>query len=288
MGVAGGVHQEEIVAAEMGENNANGWGAECKVVAAWGWSAAPWWVDGCPSGVVLGIRSAPRPAATAQPHHSASVPPPNLSAGLTQTLNEFRQTTHQLQRLQSHEVRRLQKVEATKAVGGSAGSHTSPAAQPADAAPGSSGSPQGSPKPLPAAAATPPYRGGRSAAASPAGVAAAAAAAAAAAELSAQAAEATRLAEQLEDVAGGADSGLLAEAAVALRELAKRDAELVVQQQVQLRVPAKRVRLQGGTKWVNAGLRTGGISFCTRLRCTARPCSPSCRKMRACAQRWTI
>ena len=231
MGVAGGVHQEEIVAAEMGENNANGWGAECKVVAAWGWSATPWWVDGCPSGVVLGIRSAPRPAATAQPHHSASVPPPNLSAGLTQTLNEFRQTTHQLQRL---------------------------------------------------------YRGGRSAAASPAGVAAAAAAAAAAAELSAQAAEATRLAEQLEDVAGGADSGLLAEAAVALRELAKRDAELVVQQQVQLRVPAKRVRLQGGTKWVNAGLRTGGISFCTRLRCTARPCSPSCRKMRACAQRWTI
>ncbi|PSC71814.1 hypothetical protein C2E20_4927 [Micractinium conductrix] len=158
------------------------------------------------------------------------------NAGLTQTLNEFRQTTHQLQRLQSHEVRRLQKVEATKAVGGSAGSHTSPAAQPADAAPGSSGSPQGSPKPLPAAAATPPYRGGRSAAASPAGVAAAAAAAAAAAELSAQAAEATRLAEQLEDVAGGADSGLLAEAAVALRELAKRDAELVVQQQENARL----------------------------------------------------
>ncbi|KAL4420581.1 hypothetical protein ABPG75_010237 [Micractinium tetrahymenae] len=168
------------------------------------------------------------------------------NAGLTQTLNEFRQTTHQLQKLQSHELRRLQAVEKGGGSGaGSAGSGTptcpgSVSGAPADAAPQQNGtgpaSAGSSPRAASGAGAATPRRSRRGSAA---GGAAAAAAVVAAAEVSAEAAEATRIAEQLEDVAGGAESGLLADAAVALRELSRRDAELVTMQQENARLRAE-------------------------------------------------
>ena len=154
-------------------------------------------------------------------------------AGLTQTLKELRQTTRQLQSLQSHEVRRLQAVE--KDAAGRAGPQASSAGAPAAAAAeepavSSAAAPSdGSYSPAVASTGSAPGSGRRSLVGSPRG---AAAPAAPAAEPSPAAAAATRLAVQLEDVAGGADSGLLAEAAVALRELSKRDAELAATQQV--------------------------------------------------------
>lgn len=182
-------------------------------------------------------------------------------AGLTQTLNEFRQTTAQLQKLQSHEVRRLQAVEAATKAGstgtGSAGSRTPPRPaslsgaadtpeQPNGAAvamAGSAGGFQASPGSSPKAGSM-----GRGVPSPGAAERAAAATAVAAAAVAAtpQAAEATRIAEQLEDVAGGADSGLLAEAAVALRELSRREAELATAQQV------------GCNSWVCTQRRDGG------------------------------
>ena len=166
------------------------------------------------------------------------------AAGLSQTLNEFRQTTLQLQKLQSHEVRRLQAVEQQGTGGGGvAGGASSVAAavaavEAASVAGGAahgggaaSASDGGSPKPASAGgAATPTHRAGRSLSNSP--KAAAAMAPAPAPAPSPQAVEASRIAEQLEDVSGGANSGLLASAAVALRELSRRDAELVAAQQV--------------------------------------------------------
>lgn len=192
------------------------------------------------------VLAAAQPCGCGQPRrHRAHAQRPRLArraprcatalpaAGLTQTLNEFRQTTHQLQKLQSHELRRLQAVEKGSGSGAdSAGARTPPrpasvSGAPADALPQQNGT--GSVLSATSAGAATPRRSPRGSAA---GGAAAAAAAVAAAEVSAEAAEAMRIAEQLEDVAGGAESGLLADAAAALRELSRRDAELVVVQQV--------------------------------------------------------
>lgn len=159
------------------------------------------------------------------------------NAGLNQTLKELRQTTRQLQSLQSHEVRRLQAVEKDAAAG-RAGARASSTGGPAvaaaaeDAAVSSAAPPSdGSYSPMAASTGSAPGSGQRSLSGSPRGVAPSAAPAAPAAEPSAAGVAAVKLAVQLEDVAGGADSGLLAEAAVALRELAKRDAELAASQQ---------------------------------------------------------
>lgn len=166
-------------------------------------------------------------------------------AGLTQTLNEFRQTTHQLQKLQSHELRRLQAVEKGSGSGaGSAGTLTPPgpaslSGAPAEPLPQQNGTGHAASDSAVSAGSSPKAAsstGGEALRRSPRGPApasiAAAAGAVAAAEMSAEAAEATRIAEQLEDVAGGAESGLLADAAAALRELSMRDAKLVGVQQV--------------------------------------------------------
>ena len=157
--------------------------------------------------------------------------PTRPAAGLTQTLNEFRQTTRQLQSLQSHEVRRLQAVEQGVAGGRAGARGSSPAARAADeeAAAAANGVPASDGSSSPAAASA--GSGRRSLSGSPRGAAAAAPPTAPAAEPSTAGAAAVRLAVQLEDVAGGADSGLLAEAAVSLRELAKRDGELAASQQ---------------------------------------------------------
>lgn len=199
------------------------------MVGCWGCCVQP-----SPGTLLLPKQPAPLP-------HQTFIRP----AGLTQTLNEFRQTTQQLQRLQSHEVRRLQAVERDGTVPGSKPSVASVADEPAAAgeAPpqqqhnggGSSASDGGSASSVQLARSprSPGSRAGvrRSVGGSPGG---AAVAAAPAAQPSAQSVVAVRLAEQLEDVAGGADSGLLAEAAVALRELSRRDAELAAKEQVGL------------------------------------------------------
>jgi hypothetical protein len=113
-------------------------------------------------------------------------------------------------------------VEAASVAGGAA--HSGGAASASDG---------GSPKPASAGgAATPTHRAGRSLSNSPKAAAAMAPAPAPAPAPSPQAVEASRIAELLEDVSGGANSGLLASAAVALRELSRRDAELVAAQQV--------------------------------------------------------
>ncbi|KAL4436325.1 hypothetical protein ABPG77_009887 [Micractinium sp. CCAP 211/92] len=174
------------------------------------------------------------------------------NAGLTQTLNEFRQTTHQLQKLQSHELRRLQAVEKGSGSGaGSAGTLTPPgpaslSGAPAEPLPQQNGTGHAASDSAVSAGSSPKAAssaGGAAARRSPRGPApasiAAAAGAVAAAEMSAEAAEATRIAEQLEEVAGGAESGLLADAAAALRELSIRDAKLVGVQQENARLRAE-------------------------------------------------
>lgn len=179
------------------------------------------------------------------------------NAGLTQTLNEFRQTTQQLQKLQSHEVRRLQAVEAGVAVDRSNGSKTPPpsvasvasAVAAVEAAGqgahtggsrGGAGSGDSSPRATSSGGAATPPRfkpGSRSISSSPKDAKDSARGAAAAP--SAEGAAALRVAEQLEEVAGGADSGLLAQAAIALRQLGKRDAALQQQQQENARLKAE-------------------------------------------------
>ncbi len=159
-------------------------------------------------------------------------------AGLNQTLKELRQTTRQLQSLQSHEVRRLQAVEKDAAAGRSAprasstGAPAAAAAEEAAAASSAVAASDGSYSPVAASTGSAPGSGRRSLSGSPRGAAPVAAPAAPAAEPSPAGKAAVQLAVQLEDVAGGADSGLLAEAAVALRELSKRDVELAASQQV--------------------------------------------------------
>lgn len=182
-------------------------------------------------------------------------------AGLAATLNEFRQTAQQLQRLQSHEVRRLQAVERDTsgrplAAAAAAYASTAPGASSDAGTAAADVSASGSP-----VAGTAQSSGGASpaAAGSPQG----AAAAAARQQPSAQGLVAVRLAEQLEDVAGGADSGLLAEAAVALRQLSMRDAELVAAQRVRDWRP--------GLVWCRAASR---CADCSRL--AAHP-PPACR-----------
>lgn len=118
------------------------------------------------------------------------------------------------------------------------------AAQPDVLGPASDG---GSASPMAATSSSPQSPGARtrsrSVSGSP-GVAAPPSASPAPAQTSAAAAAGLRLAEQLEDVAGGADTGLLAEAAVALRELSARDARLAAKE-------AEAARLRGEVEELN-------------------------------------
>ena len=172
--------------------------------------------------------------------------PAHLAAGLTQTLNEFRQTTQQLQRLQSHEVRRLQAVERDQGAGARRPpSVPEEAPPPAEQANGTgAASDGGSASPAAAASSSPRSPAVRARSRSVSGSPGGLAAAAVPAQPSAQAAAGLRLAEQLEDVAGGAESGLLAEAAVALRELSARDAQLAAKE-------AEVARLRGEVEELN-------------------------------------
>lgn len=174
-------------------------------------------------------------------------------AGLTQTLNEFRQTTQQLQRLQSHEVRRLQQVEkgsgkrpevpgaASIPEAGAEGSlaaafeGTSSPAGPASGACTPKSGVSGSGTPFTSAAP-------RFAAAAAAGVAAGVATAATAGGVTAQpcvrageagtsSLEVDQIAQQLEEVAGSDRGGLLASAARVLREYGITDVALQQERQ---------------------------------------------------------